>query len=45
MSFSAAAAAAENCQFFPFLCCGSWKISIFFSLSAAAAENFQEIFA
>jgi hypothetical protein len=41
MSFSAAA--AGNFQFFPFLGGGGWKISIFFSLSAAA-ENFPEFF-
>jgi hypothetical protein len=37
------AAAAGNFQFFPSLG-GGWEISIFFSLSAAAAENFPEFF-
>jgi hypothetical protein len=43
MSFSAAA--AGNFQFFLSIGGGGWEISIFFSLSAAAAaENFPEFF-
>jgi hypothetical protein len=41
MSFSAA---AGNFQFFSSLGGGGWEISIFFSLSAAAAGNFSKFF-